>query len=304
MSKPLKAIGTVAGVVAGIALIGTGIGAALGGTMILAGVGSAATIASVAGAVSAAASFGSQALAKPPPARGSVSQILIDTNPPQPYVMGEGYFAGVLRHDAGYGATLKKVPNPYRGMVISYSGGGPILQSITPKVEFANVSSWYSGFLYTDTQLGAKPEASALTPHFPGMPGWGSNHRLSGQAAILWNMKFDKDGKRFASGVPVLGAEGKWVRVYDPRKDSTFPGGSGSHPARQRSDLRVEREPGAARRHLRLRPLPERQTHAGHGSACRRDRLAGHRRLGEYLPGRMVGRSLACSTSRAIAGAT
>ena len=36
----------------------------------------------------------------------------------------------------------------------------------------------------------------------------GVSHRLSGQAAILWNMKFDKDGKRFASGVPVLGAEG------------------------------------------------------------------------------------------------
>jgi hypothetical protein len=212
VAKALRTVGKVAGVVSTIA------------SFIPGGQG----IAVVAGAVSAVSNVGSQILAKPPPPRGSISQILVETNPPQPYVMGEGYFAGVLRHDAGYGATLKKVPNPYRVIVVVCSGGGPV-QSITPKVEFANVSSWYSGFLYTDTQLGATPETSALSPHFGGMPGWGSSYKLSGQAAILWNLKFDRDGKRFASGVPVLGAEGRWVKVYDPRKDSTFPGGSGAH---------------------------------------------------------------------------
>jgi hypothetical protein len=142
--------------------------------------------------------------------------------------MGEGYVGGVLRHDTAYGATLKKVPNPYRWMPTVYSGGGPV-QSITPYVDKAAVTSWYNTYLYTDTQLGAVPESGALAPHFSGAPGWGSSYKLSGQAAIGWNLKFDKDGKRFASGVPEFGAYGQWVKTYDPRLDSTFPGGSGSH---------------------------------------------------------------------------
>ncbi|USA39614.1 hypothetical protein NCF86_00170 [Pelagerythrobacter marinus] len=227
-SKPLKVIGQVAGVVAGIALIGTGIGAALGGTMVLAGIGTASSIAAVAGAVAGVANMGSQALAKPPPVRGSVTQVMIVPDAPQPYVMGEGYFAGVARHDTAYGATLDKVPNPYRFMPVVYSGGGPV-QSISPRVDFGPVGSWYNGFLYTDTQLGACPEAGALTPQWAGAPGWGPDRKLSGQAAIGWSFKFDKKGKRFASGLPVLGAYGQWVKVYDPRKDDTQPGGVGPH---------------------------------------------------------------------------
>lgn len=223
MSKPLKVIGTIAGAVA---LVATGVGAfAVAGSALATAAGSVASIATLVGGV---ASIGSQMLAKPPPARGSVSQILIAPDAPQPYVMGEGYFAGVLRHDTGYGATLKKVPNPYRFMPVVYSGGGPV-ESISPRVDYAAVGSWYSGFLYTDTQLGACPEADALAPQWAGAPGWGASSKLSGQAAIGWSLKFDKDGKRFASGVPLLGAYGEWVKVYDPRLDDTQPGGVGPH---------------------------------------------------------------------------
>lgn len=155
-----------------------------------------------------------------------MSHIVTDPDAPQPYVMGEGYFGGVLRYDVGYGGEVSDVKNPYRAMVVVYSGGGPV-QSISPRVDYEAVSDWYSTFLYTDTQLGATPEADALTPNLPGITGWGPSHKLSGQAAILWNLRFDKKGKRFASGVPLLGAYGQWVKVYDPRKDSSFPGGSG-----------------------------------------------------------------------------
>lgn len=224
MSKTLKTIGMIAGAVAlTAATAGAFAGAAapiLGTTL--------GTINTVATAISAAATVGAQVTAKAPAARGTVTQMLISPDPPHPYLMGEGYYGGVLRHDAAYGATLKDVPNPYRGMVVVYSGGGPI-QSITPMVDKAAVTSWYSGFLYTDTQLGTTPESSALAPHYAGLPGWDSSSKLSGQAAILWNLLFDKKGKRFASGVPIIGAHGQWVKAYDPRLDSTFPGGSGSH---------------------------------------------------------------------------
>lgn len=226
MSKGIiKGVGAIAGAVATIATGGAalGLGLALGGSVI-----SASSIAAVAGLVSTAASIGSQILAKPPPARGSVTNILIEPDAPSPYVMGEGYFGGVLRHDVGYGPTLKKVPNPYRFMPVVYSVGGPV-ESIEPRVDHGAVSGWYSGFLYTDTQLGLCPEPDALQPEWSGAPGWSANHKLSGQAAIGWSLKFDKEGKRFASGVPLLGAYGQWVKVYDPRKDDTQPGGSGSH---------------------------------------------------------------------------
>lgn len=221
MSKVLKVIAVIAGAVA---LIATGLGAIGVGTIL--GV-STTTIAAIAGVVAGVASFGSQLLARPPPPRGSVTQVLIATDAPQPYVMGEGLFAGVLRHDAAYGATLNSIPNPYRWLVLTYSGGGPV-QSLTPYVDQAVVSSWYSTFLYTSVKLGAQPD-TALTPNFSGPPGWTTASKLSGQAAIGWNAKFDKDGKRFASGIPPLAGYGQWVKVYDPRLDSTFPGGAGAH---------------------------------------------------------------------------
>lgn len=217
MSKPLKKIGTVLGVVA---LVASGVGA-------IAGIGLLATIGTIAGVASGIASMGSQALAKPPSARGSVSQMIVDPNAPQPYIMGEGYSAGVLRHRAGYGGVVSDIHNPYLFDAVVYSGGGPI-QSISPRIDYATITSWYTGYLGTDTQLGATPEASALTATYGTPTGWGSSHKLSGQAAIAWNFKFDKTGKKFASGMPLTGAYGQWVKVYDPRLDTTFPGGSGS----------------------------------------------------------------------------
>jgi len=231
MAKVLKVFAVIA---AAIAIVATGGAALIGAAGISAAVGSAGlaatltTIATIAGVVSAVASIGAQLLTKPPPARGSVSQVLIAVDPPRPYMMGEGYCGGVRRTQRAYGGTIDDVPNPYRWIVDVYSGVGPV-ESITPQFDFANVASYYNTYLVTTTQLGALPEGAALTPNWSGAPGWSSASKLSGCAAIGWNFKFDKDGKRFSSGIPVMGATGRWVKVYDPRLDSTFPGGSGAH---------------------------------------------------------------------------
>src|SRR3546814_2166369 len=79
-----------------VALVATGLGA-LGVPAIL-GV-STSAIAGIAGLASGLASIGAQALAKPPPARGSITQLIVDPNAPQPYVMGGSHFAGVLRSE-------------------------------------------------------------------------------------------------------------------------------------------------------------------------------------------------------------
>lgn len=61
------------------------------------------------------------------------------------------------------------------------------------------------------------------------MPNWTSANKLSGFASYMHRLEFDKDAKRFASGIPQLGWIAKMVKVYDPRLDSTYPGGSGAH---------------------------------------------------------------------------
>lgn len=228
-------IGAIVGAVVGaVGAVAGAIGAAVGA--IGAAVGIGGTLGSLVGglALSAGLSLISKALrgsTDPPPARGSVTQVTLDPGAPLPYGMGEGPLGGTVLYDLGYGTSLSGVDNPRRWMPILYSTGGPI-ESLAPRVDGDPIDTgYYGGFLATSTQLGACPESSALAVTFdPGsISFWDSTYKLSGEAAIGWNFTFDRDGKVFASGLPKLTGYGKWAKVYDPRKDSTRPGGSGSH---------------------------------------------------------------------------
>ena len=81
MSKVLKVIAVIAGAVA---LVATGLGLAVGAAGFL-GVSAATftTIGAIAGVVAGVASLGSQLLARPPPPRGSVTQVMIATDAPK-----------------------------------------------------------------------------------------------------------------------------------------------------------------------------------------------------------------------------
>lgn len=190
----------------------------------------------IAAAVSVAAGIGAAALQKKPPAQGSVNQIQIGANMPMPYLMGRSYVGGNLVHDVGYGGTVNDVPNPYRSMAIIGTQGGPIEEFEAFQSDFTTITfssgeavGYYDNFMFLDTQLGDVPEASALAGPFGAIPQWGASYKLSGYAAWLVTLKFDKKGKVFASGVPQFGAILKGVKVYDPRLDSGYPGGSGTH---------------------------------------------------------------------------
>lgn len=220
MAKVFRAVGTVAKVAALV--------------LTVAGNPAGAAIASL---VAAGAEVGAALTTKRPPARGAVNSIVVAAEPPAPYLMGRTYTGGILRHDTAWGGKVGKVQNPYRGMVTTYSVAGPVDALEDLYFDFEPIpatagaaTGYYAGFLYYDSQLGATPEGTALASYGPwgAMPGWGASSGLSGKAAVLWNLKFDKDGKRFASGVPQMGAVWRGVKVYDPRLDSTYPGGSGS----------------------------------------------------------------------------
>lgn len=233
MSGTLGKIAMVAGVVA---LAATGAGAVLGAGWGIAGIGSFSSIATAASLAGAAASVGASALAKTPPARGSVSSTTIGSDQPMPYLIGETYYGGSRIQQVGYGPTLDKVPNPYALIVDDYSGGGPVEGLVACYADFVPLgipagggaaTGYASGFLWAAVQRGAVPEASALTPRWAGAPGWGSDYRLSGHAAIAWSLLFDRKGKVFASGVPQLGAVWRGQKVWDPRRDDTWAGGQG-----------------------------------------------------------------------------
>lgn len=219
MSKVLRGVGKIAGAVAAVTAVIPGL----------------QPIAMAAAAVSAVASVGAQLTAKPPRAQGAVNDIQIGANMPMPYLMGRTFSAGQLIHDVGYGATLSGVVNPYRWLVTVHSCCGPVdaLEQIYADFTAVNfsgtaASGYYANFLWRDYQLGARPEADALAPQWAGAPRWSGDYKLSGMAALGFSALFDKKGKKFTSGFPPMGAVWRGVKVYDPRLDSTYPGGSGA----------------------------------------------------------------------------
>ncbi|WP_440978562.1 phage tail protein [Sphingomonas pseudosanguinis] len=222
VSGVLSTVGKVAGIVATVAAFIPG----------------GQPVALIAAAVSAGANVGASLLAVPPPAKGSVNGITVGSDQPMPYLIGETYYGGSRAYQIGYGPTVKKVQNPYALIVDTYSGAGPIEGLVDAQADFVSLgippaggaaTGYAAGFLWASVQRGAVPEQSALQPHWAGAPGWGTDYRLSGHAAIAWSLLFDRDGKIFASGVPQLGAIWRGQLCWDPRQDSTYPGGCGSH---------------------------------------------------------------------------
>ncbi|KMS59133.1 hypothetical protein V474_07665 [Novosphingobium barchaimii LL02] len=72
-------------------------------------------------------------------------------------------------------------------------------------------------------------QASAIALNLEGgtAPGWTAPHRLSGITHAMWCLRYNKQGEMYGAGAPEPAWIGKWVKVYDPRLDSTYPGGSG-----------------------------------------------------------------------------
>lgn len=241
MSKVLKTVGVIVGAVGAIALVISSaglaaplVGAAAGSAAAASATAAFATVGTIASGVAAAAQIGSGLLAKPPRAQGTTSGLSIAANQPTPCLMGLTYFDGILTWDTGYGGRVSKVDNPYRFMVVEYSGCGPVDALVQVYANFQPVyfsgnaaTGYYSGFLYRDVRLGAVPESSPVLPQWPGAPRWSMQHKASGHAQIGYSLRFDKDGKVWGSGVPRIGALWRGVRRYDPRLDSTYPGGSG-----------------------------------------------------------------------------
>ena len=99
------------------------------------------------------------------------------------------------------------------------------------------VTATYSGYLTVDYRIEGNA-GNYISINGGGK--WGSSRRLTGCAYVYFRIKRTGNTKKaespLVSGLPSrVTVIGEGVPLYDPRKDSTVPGGSGSHRANNQS---------------------------------------------------------------------
>lgn len=226
----MKILRTAALIVGAIALVATGVGAVIGATAFAATFGVSLTLVSAIGTL---AGIVAQLTAPKPKGTvgGSLTDFKLDPSASVPIMLGRTYHGGNIVHRDTWGDK-----NGYQGFIVVYSGCGPIasfegyyidMAQVRNTLAAGTVSGSNANWAWFAAQLGAQPEAAAVPTPIAGFPGWSADHKLSGMCAGCPTFKFDKEGKKWSGGIPKNGIVGTGVRGYDPRLDSTYPGGSG-----------------------------------------------------------------------------
>ncbi|EQA96860.1 phage tail tip fiber protein [Sphingobium baderi] len=262
MSKVLR---TAAMVVGAVALVATGIGAAAGAGILGAGAtGAAGTVAGISvGTISAVGTYGALAAGALSMAAGATAPgysaegnpTTFTTNPQSglPYAIGRTRMSGLRIYAKTYDGFKIQSKDDILAFVALLSIAGPIhsIEKFTADNEVVtfdasgNASGRFHDYMGQKLSLGPS-SGPALALSFGGktFPGWTANHKLSGIAHAQWALRFDTDGELYGAGAPEPAWVGKWVKAYDPRKDSTHPGGSGSHRALDESTYEWTDNPG------------------------------------------------------------
>lgn len=241
MSKVVKTAAIVVGAVA-LAVAIPGVGTAIAGAIGT----SAATVTAVATIASATLQVASALTAPKPSASVSGSQTSFSANPDDalPLMIGRTGTAGKITYRIGFD-TRDAGDNDRQSFVVTLSVGpidaieGQTVDQVAVTYNGSGAAiGKYAGWMWSRTQLGATPESASLGfgTGAGSPPGWTSAHKLSGKAAATWTLRFDTKGKMFQGGVPAPMWVGRGIRCYDPTKDSTYPGGSGSHRMADPSD--------------------------------------------------------------------
>lgn len=221
-----------------IAAIVVSIAAAIpsGGTSLLAA--GLATTAATASMVATGLSVGVGLLgamtAKKPSVSGVQTSWSADPDAPIPILFGRTLASGDIRYRKQHGAK-----NAYDTLVSVLCGCGPV-ESIDQTYMEKKPIVFSGGGLYghytiggqpriwQDAQLGQCPESAQLSVGAGVPPGWDSTSKLSGYAATMLTLLYDAKGDDTLTSTPRFNWLGRWVRCYDPRLDSTYPGGSGA----------------------------------------------------------------------------
>lgn len=167
---------------------------------------------------------------------GRTFEWVIDPDGPIPFAAGTVGVPGSVVHRDTYGPDLM-----YYGVPTVLSGAGPIDGYVSYQADEETVtldgngmvtSGEYAGELWFKTTLGAQPDTALANPtglkNSATLPGWTSAHKLSGKAAFLPVMGENSKQTAFPTGEikPLITFRG--LKLWDPRLDSTWPGGSGA----------------------------------------------------------------------------
>jgi len=169
-------------------------------------------------------------------AEGSATAFRADTDAGIPIAYGRVGCAGVINYRVAYDAT-----NRYQSLFCTVSAG-PIQSFVSFAADDTvttfdgtlnkSVDGDHVGFMWLKRNLGAQPQTALTSPTGAGAgiaaPGWGSSHKLNGLASYVLTMFENSKLTEYQGGIvkPLHVIEG--VFGWDPRLDSTYPGGSGS----------------------------------------------------------------------------
>lgn len=228
MAKVLKTAALIAG---GAALIATGVGAVAFGSIAaisVAGV-STGTLLLASSALSAAASF----LTKAPSVPSSQQDRLSATIDPRAFrkeVLGSTAMATDVRYEEWHGAKQDYCS----WIIVAASHACTSIDQIWLNDELAwtaagGVTSKFAGYFSVPHLT---HEAGADDGYTFGSGKWNGAHRLTGCCWLHLQFKVTGNGKKAESpfnGGPVsrITIVGKGAKLYDPRRDSTVPGGAG-----------------------------------------------------------------------------
>jgi uncharacterized membrane protein YgcG len=233
------AIPLLAGAFLAAGTVATAVGVGLGVAMTIGSV--AITWAAVA-TITGVALMGVAMLTMRTPKPGSSGGQLdskLDVRAPVPIAYGRTATGGYIGYQQSFGAK-----NAFLAMVAILSAG-PVQAIETHRANDSNVyysgnpttslatstgvgdgSKLFKNKLRTRYQLGEAPASQSITQAtglaLPGNPG-----KLSGLACAISVLEYNQDA--FPQGVPKNLWVLRGVKLYDPRKDSTYPGGSGAH---------------------------------------------------------------------------
>ena len=109
------------------------------------------------------------------------------------------------------------------GEAVTFPGAQGLAAATEPYIN--KMWQTYRLGLPTDAYLGPP---TGLSDGTPTMSEWTPAHTLPGFAQTFWTMKNNSKREGYQSGVPAPLWTLLGMKVYDPRLDSTYPGGSGS----------------------------------------------------------------------------
>lgn len=236
MGKALKTAGAIIG---GAVLVATGVGALAGLNVAAMGIASftgSLTIGQL-GMISAGMSAVGGMLDRPKSSGAApATDWTANEDQPTPFAFGRVGVAGKIVHWDEYGKD-----NKLKSFVSVYSGAGPIKGFISFKAGDLPVSfesnggtaiGKYRRQMWRSWKVGNQPDTALALPtgldEGAVMPQWGGAYKLSGKACDLWTLQQDSKLSVYpgnAEPKPLTVLDG--VFGYDPRQDSTYPGGFG-----------------------------------------------------------------------------